>query len=181
RQDFGDQPGTIRRYVHHDANCGWEFSRQFCRELGKRLQPASRPSYREEFYFSHDLAGGSMLHSQTFPYELCFAPLGQPEPAHTASKSGRGRKSAKGARTGSPSNEVVTCPTVAIGSSAGGVSGLQTLFERMPADLGVAFVVVAHLEPSHPSELVPILQRRTSMPVRQVEETEPLQPNCVFV
>lgn len=74
-----------------------------------------------------------------------------------------------------------TCPTVAIGSSAGGVAALQTLFEGMPTDLDVAFVVVAHLEPARPSELAPILQRRTGMRVVQVSGETPLQPNCVYV
>ncbi len=73
------------------------------------------------------------------------------------------------------------CPIVAIGSSAGGVAALQTLFQSMPIDLGVAFVVVAHLAPGQPSELVNILRRRTSMPVNQVEDKAPLEPNCVYV
>jgi two-component system CheB/CheR fusion protein len=94
-------------------------------------------------------------------------------------KSGRARKSAP--KTGRTGDSDPICPTVAIGSSAGGVAALQTLFERTPPDLGVAFVVVAHLEPSHPSELVAILQRRTTMPVHQVEKAEQLRPNCVYV
>src|SRR5262245_40620356 len=92
-------------------------------------------------------------------------------------KRGGGRK-----RNGKPGGgKGAHAPTVAIGSSAGGVAALQALFERMPVDLGVAFVVVAHLEPNHPSELVPILQRRTTMPVHQVEASEPLKPNAVYV
>ena len=61
-------------------------------------------------------------------------------------------------------------PTVAIGSSAGGLRALQELFNALPPDLGAAFVVVSHLDPSHPSELVSILRRRTGMPVNEVGE-----------
>ena len=72
-------------------------------------------------------------------------------------------------------------PTVAIGSSAGGLRALQELFNALPPDLGAAFVVVSHLDPSHPSELVSILRRRTPMPVNEVGESMPLEPNRVYV
>lgn len=89
-------------------------------------------------------------------------------------KGKSGDQDSRGAKT-------VQISTVAIGSSAGGVGALQTLFQNMPTDLGVAFVVVAHLEPTHSSELVPILQRRTSMRVHQVDEKMRLEANCVYV
>lgn len=89
----------------------------------------------------------------------------------------RSGKTSAGART----SKDQVCPTVAIGSSAGGVRALQALFDGLQADLNVAFVVVTHMEPTHSSELVPILQRHTQMPVREVEEQQPLEPNCVYV
>src|SRR5262245_25888888 len=99
-----------------------------------------------------------------------------------AAKSGRrGKPKPKPDPAASLERPDPTCPTVAIGSSAGGIMALQTLFEGMPTDLNVAFVVVAHLEPTRPSELVPILQRRTKMGVVQVTGETPLQPNCVYV
>jgi two-component system CheB/CheR fusion protein len=36
---------------------------------------------------------------------------------------------------------------VGIGASAGGVQVLQTLFDALPTQTGVAFVVVVHLDP----------------------------------
>src|SRR5262245_41222858 len=99
-----------------------------------------------------------------------------------AKSGGRKPKSKNDEQSGGESaGTTAQISTVAIGSSAGGVSALQTLLQNMPVDLGVAFVVVAHLEPSHPSELVPILQRRTSMPVHQVDAKMPLQANSVYV
>src|SRR5262245_34223994 len=98
-----------------------------------------------------------------------------------AKNSKKPKARAKSQSAGAAQPDTHACPTVAIGSSAGGVNALQTLFAGMPTDLGVAFVVVSHLEPSHPSELVAILQRRTAMSVVEVNEQHQLKPNCVYV
>ncbi len=38
-------------------------------------------------------------------------------------------------------------PIVGIGASAGGVEALEQFFKAVPADNGMAFVVVTHLSP----------------------------------
>jgi len=76
------------------------------------------------------------------------------------------------------SNEL---PTVGLGGSAGSISALQTFFKAMPADSGMAFVVILHLSPEHESTLAEVLQHSTSMPVRQVNETEKVEANHVYV
>jgi two-component system, chemotaxis family, CheB/CheR fusion protein len=70
---------------------------------------------------------------------------------------------------------------VGIGASAGGIQALQTFFEAIPNDTGAAFVVVVHLDPQSHSELSSILGARTRMPVVQVDGTEKLQANRVYV
>ncbi len=70
---------------------------------------------------------------------------------------------------------------VGIGASAGGVHALQAFFEALPATTGAAYVVVVHLDPQSHSELSSILAARTHMPVVQVEKTERLQPDHVYV
>lgn len=70
---------------------------------------------------------------------------------------------------------------VGIGTSAGGVQALQKFFEAMPADLGVAFVVVLHLSPDMASDLAPILSARTRLPVTQIQKTARLEPNHVYI
>src|SRR5690349_8507675 len=55
----------------------------------------------------------------------------------------------------------LTFPLVGLGASAGGVKALQTFFEGMPSDSGMAFVVVMHLSPDHASALAQVLQQRT--------------------
>jgi two-component system, chemotaxis family, CheB/CheR fusion protein len=52
-----------------------------------------------------------------------------------------------------------TFPVVGIGSSAGGVEALQVLFQNMPADSGMAFIVVSHLARDYQSLLPEIVPR----------------------
>lgn len=72
-------------------------------------------------------------------------------------------------------------PVCAIGASAGGVNALQTLFGALQSDLGLAYVVIVHLAPDHPSHLAEILQNCTDMPILQVTDSPQLKPNHVYV
>ncbi len=51
----------------------------------------------------------------------------------------------------------------------------------MPANSGMAFVVVQHLDPSHASLLTEILQRSTPMPVIEAQDQMQVAPNQVHV
>lgn len=75
----------------------------------------------------------------------------------------------------------VHVPICAIGASAGGVQALRSLFRQLPNDLGLAYVVIVHLAPEHPSALAEILSSCTDMCVHQVTDTPKLRPNCVYV
>lgn len=72
-------------------------------------------------------------------------------------------------------------PIVGIGTSAGGLEALELFLSHVPKDCGMAFVVVQHLSPDHPGNLPELLQRSTSMKVRQVDDTVTVQPDCVYV
>lgn len=72
-------------------------------------------------------------------------------------------------------------PVVGIGASAGGLKALLTLFEHMPADCGMAFVVIMHLSPKHESNADKILQNVTKMPVLQVTQSVPIERNHIYV
>ncbi len=70
---------------------------------------------------------------------------------------------------------------VGIGASAGGLDAFRGFFSNMPADSGMAFVVVLHL-PAHRKSMLPdILQRWTEMPVRAVEDGDLLEANTIYV
>lgn len=73
------------------------------------------------------------------------------------------------------------CPVVGIGCSAGGLDALEKFFTHVPANAGLAFVVVQHLAPDHASALPELLRRYTSMTVVEIEDGMAVQPNCVFI
>lgn len=51
----------------------------------------------------------------------------------------------------------------------------------MPADIGLAFVVVLHLSPKYESSSESLLQKSTPMLVAQVCEPVKVEANCVYV
>jgi chemotaxis methyl-accepting protein methylase len=73
------------------------------------------------------------------------------------------------------------CPIVGIGASAGGLEALTQFLEHTPADTGMAFVVVQHLDPTHKGMLPELLQRATKMKVVQVTDRTRVQSNRVYV
>ena len=70
---------------------------------------------------------------------------------------------------------------VGVGASAGGLEAFQKFFGAVPKDSGLAFVVIAHLDPSRVSLLPELLQKSTPMPVHQMDDGERVEPNCVYV
>ena len=80
-----------------------------------------------------------------------------------------------------PSTPPAPVSIVGIGASAGGLAALKQFFARVPADSGLAFVVVVHLSPDHESHLELVLQPHVKMPVQQVTQTLPIEKNRVYV
>jgi two-component system CheB/CheR fusion protein len=70
---------------------------------------------------------------------------------------------------------------VGIGASAGGLEALELFFSNMPADSGMAFVVIQHLDPNHAGIMPELLQRITRMKVFQASDRLTVMPNCVYV
>src|SRR5688572_13595308 len=67
-------------------------------------------------------------------------------------------------------------PVVGVGASAGGLAAFIDLFERLPIDTGMAFVVIQHLDPNRPSLLAETLGRVTRLPVTEVAEGVQVAP-----
>ena len=65
--------------------------------------------------------------------------------------------------------------------SAGGLEVATTFLRAMPADSGMGFVIVQHLDPTRESLLVELLARVTAMPVVQVADGMRVEPNRVHV
>ncbi|KAB2970425.1 chemotaxis protein CheB [Zoogloea sp.] len=72
-------------------------------------------------------------------------------------------------------------PIIGIGCSAGGLEALEALLKHTPVKSGMAFVIVQHLAPDHPSTLPEILQRSTALPVLEATEGLAVRPDHVYV
>jgi two-component system CheB/CheR fusion protein len=72
-------------------------------------------------------------------------------------------------------------PIVGIGASAGGLEALEELLKSLPADSGMAFIVIQHLDPSHKGMMPELLQRATPMQVTQAKNRMKVMPNCIYV
>jgi len=74
----------------------------------------------------------------------------------------------------------VTFPIIGIGASAGGLEAFELFFKTIPADSGMAFVLISHLDPGHESMLSDILQRITAMPVHEAQDQITIEANHVY-
>jgi chemotaxis response regulator CheB len=71
-------------------------------------------------------------------------------------------------------------PIVCVGGSAGGFDAYTRLLRHLPADMGVAIVIVNHLR-TLATMLHEILPRYTGMPVELITERLDIVPNHVFI
>ena len=70
---------------------------------------------------------------------------------------------------------------VGLGASAGGLAPLEEFLAHVPAASGLAYVVVQHMDPTHKAMLGELLQRATSMPVREATQSLRIEPDAVYV
>jgi len=78
-------------------------------------------------------------------------------------------------------SSLVSFPIVGVGASAGGLEALEQFFDHIPADLGMAFVVVQHLSPDFKSHMDELLSRHTTMEVCRAEDGMPVRPNAIYL
>ena len=71
-------------------------------------------------------------------------------------------------------------PVVCVGGSAGGLDAYIRLLRHMPADMGVAIVIVNHLR-TVATMLHEILPHYTEMPVELITERLVIQPDHMFI
>jgi len=72
-------------------------------------------------------------------------------------------------------------PIVGIGASAGGLEACTALLRVLPPHLGMAYVVLPHLDPLRESAFSDILSRTTKMPVVDAQDKTTVEPNQVYV
>jgi chemotaxis response regulator CheB len=71
-------------------------------------------------------------------------------------------------------------PIVCVGGSAGGLDSYIRLLKNLPADMGIAIVIVNHLR-TVATMLHEILPSYTEMPVELITEKLDIEPNHVFI
>jgi chemotaxis response regulator CheB len=71
-------------------------------------------------------------------------------------------------------------PVVCVGGSAGGLDAYTRLLKHLPADMGVAIVIVNHLR-TVATLLHELLPQYTEMPVELITESLQIEPNHVFI
>ncbi len=70
---------------------------------------------------------------------------------------------------------------VGIGASAGGLEAVTTLLQHIPADSGMAIVLVQHLSPTHKSMLTEILSKKSAIPVTEAIDGMKVVPNHFYI
>src|ERR1041384_2285668 len=90
-----------------------------------------------------------------------------------------------GARTGRGERDAPQEPTegriVGIGASAGGLESLEQLFDALPPDTGMAFILVQHLSPDFRSLMDELIARHSEMPVILAEDGMPVCANHIYL
>ena len=74
-----------------------------------------------------------------------------------------------------------TIAVVGIGASAGGLDACKRLLAALPADSGMAFILVQHLDPTHQSMLVDLLADHTAMAVIQATDGMPIEADRIYI
>src|SRR5271167_5126217 len=72
-------------------------------------------------------------------------------------------------------------PVVGLGASAGGLDAARRLLAALPADTGMAFILIQHLDPTHASMMVDLLAGHTPMKVQQAADGMPLECEHIYL
>ena len=80
-----------------------------------------------------------------------------------------------------PKHASVDFPVVALGASAGGLDAFKKFFDARPANSGMAFVLIQHLDPTHESLMVDLLAGHTRMKVLQATDRMRLARDHVYL
>lgn len=75
----------------------------------------------------------------------------------------------------------MSTPLVMIGASLGGIEALSTILETLPEDLPAAVAIVQHRGADGDLGLARLLQRRSRLPVEDVQDKDPIEPGRIYL
>jgi two-component system CheB/CheR fusion protein len=110
-------------------------------------------------------------------------PSGKERAVKSSRPAGKKTQAANGDRPeagGAPASPT-RFPVVGIGASAGGLEAFEQFFAKVPEEVGMAFIVVPHLDPSHASMMTELLRRATKLAVDEARDRMKVLPNRIYV
>lgn len=72
-------------------------------------------------------------------------------------------------------------PIVGIGGSAGAIEAIMEIVEHLTSYTGMAYVYLQHQSPDFESKMVEMLAKKSKVPVLQVEDKMPIEPDFFYV
>jgi two-component system chemotaxis response regulator CheB len=69
---------------------------------------------------------------------------------------------------------------IVIGASAGAVQALSTLLPALPANFPIPVLIVVHVPADRSNALVPLLQKKCRLTVKEAEDKEPAQAGVAY-
>jgi len=109
-----------------------------------------------------------------------MADRGTRRSAATARRGETGRRSGPIPATSQAKRAGDAFPVVAVGASAGGLNAFRKFVARIPADSGMAFVLIQHLDPTHESMMPDLLATHTRLAVLQAVDGMPVERDHIY-
>ena len=78
-------------------------------------------------------------------------------------------------------SNAVPLKVVGIGASAGGLHALESLFDELAVESGMAFVVIQHLSPDFDSMMDQLLSRHTQISVTLIQDGMLIEPDRIYL
>jgi two-component system, chemotaxis family, CheB/CheR fusion protein len=72
-------------------------------------------------------------------------------------------------------------PVVGIGASAGGLEALEQFISGLPDKSGIAFVIVTHTHPDHPTRMPELLRRNSGVTFVLIEDKMTVETDTVYI
>lgn len=75
----------------------------------------------------------------------------------------------------------IPCEVLVFGGSAGSLEVLLKILVKLKSPLAFAILIVMHRKNSHDSTLIELMASKTSIPVKEVEDKDPLEAGSIYV
>ena len=73
------------------------------------------------------------------------------------------------------------CLIAGIGAADGGIQALQQLFQSLPVETGIGFVVIQKLVPADGRSLAELLSMVTVLPVCEAQDNTVVEPDHIYI